>query len=749
MAGVQALVNQNAGSPQGNPNPVYYALAAIAPGAFHSVTQGDIDVNCAAPNDCYGFLGTVDIGRGGRVFDTTSGGALSVSGASFIPAFSAGASWSFAAGIGSVDAFNLVTNWSKAVTPQQFSLTIDYAGTGSGTVTASPAGPSYAAGTVVTLTPAANSGSTFAGWSGACSGTGGCTVTMDSAQSVTATFNLAQAQQFTLTINYAGTGSGTVTASPAGPSYAAGTVVTLTPAANSGSTFAGWSGACSGTGSCSVTMNSNQSVTATFNLAQAQQFTLTINYAGTGSGTATPNPGGLTYAAGTVVMLTQSANTGSTFAGWSGACSGSGSCSVTMSSNQSVTATFNLQQFTLTINNAGTGSGTATPNPGGLSYAAGTVVMLTQSANTGSTFAGWSGACTGTGSCSVTMNSAQSVTATFNLQQFTLTINNAGTGSGTVTPNPSGPTYSYGTVVTLTPAANSGSTFAGWSGACSGTGGCTVTMDSAQSVTATFNLTQAQQFTLTINYAGTGSGTATPNPGGLTYAAGTVVMLTQSANTGSTFAGWSGACTGTGSCSVTMNSNQSVTATFNLQQFTLTINNAGTGSGTVTPNPSGLTYAAGTVVMLTQSANTGSTFAGWSGACTGTGSCSVTMNSNQSVTATFNLQQFTLTINNAGTGSGTVTPNPSGLTYNDGTVVTLTQSANTGSTFAGWSGACAGTGSCSVTMNSNQSVTATFNLVPIMYNLTITQAGAPSTFTFSVQVPVVVQIVTAIPAEPR
>jgi hypothetical protein len=63
-------------------------------------------------------------------------------------------------------------------------------------VTSSPTGiscgatcsASFASGTAVTLTAAAASGSTFTGWSGACSGTGACTVTMSAAQSVTATF---------------------------------------------------------------------------------------------------------------------------------------------------------------------------------------------------------------------------------------------------------------------------------------------------------------------------------------------------------------------------------------------------------------------------------------------------------------------------------------------------------------------------------------------------------------------------------
>jgi hypothetical protein len=92
--------------------------------------------------------------------------------------------------------------------PGNNSLTVTKAGTGSGTVMSSPSGincgstcgASYSSGTSVTLTAAAASGSTFAGWSGACSGTGTCTVSMTAARSVTAAFNTS--------------GSGTTCANP-------------------------------------------------------------------------------------------------------------------------------------------------------------------------------------------------------------------------------------------------------------------------------------------------------------------------------------------------------------------------------------------------------------------------------------------------------------------------------------------------------------------------------------------------------
>jgi hypothetical protein len=160
---------------------------------------------------------------------------------------------------------------------ETLSLTKD--GAGSGTVTSSPPGLScnaacsaisvpFPTGTAVTLTAAASSGSAFTGWSGACSGTGTCQVTMDQARSVTATFE----PTYTLEVALAGTGSGSVGSSPAGidcgstcsAAFVDGTVVTLSAAPGGGSSFTGWSGACSGTGSCQVTMDEARSVTATF-----------------------------------------------------------------------------------------------------------------------------------------------------------------------------------------------------------------------------------------------------------------------------------------------------------------------------------------------------------------------------------------------------------------------------------------------------------------------------------------------------
>jgi Divergent InlB B-repeat domain len=164
-----------------------------------------------------------------------------------------------------------------------FDLTVAKAGTGAGSVVSSPAGiscgadcfESYSPGTVVTLRTTPTSGSTFVGWTGGgCTGTDPCVMARNTPVTVTATFSAASAlpPAYALTATKAGTGGESISSNPAGVScgsdcseaYAAGTTVTLSAAPAGNSTFAGWSGGCSGTGSCTVVMTASTSVTATF-----------------------------------------------------------------------------------------------------------------------------------------------------------------------------------------------------------------------------------------------------------------------------------------------------------------------------------------------------------------------------------------------------------------------------------------------------------------------------------------------------
>lgn len=92
---------------------------------------------------------------------------------------------------------------------------------------------------------------------------------------------------YALTVSKTGAGSGTVSSTVPGIScgtdctenYASGTGVTLNAAAAAGSVFAGWSGDCSGTGSCAVTMSSAKSVIANFVLQTSSKPDLVITAA--------------------------------------------------------------------------------------------------------------------------------------------------------------------------------------------------------------------------------------------------------------------------------------------------------------------------------------------------------------------------------------------------------------------------------------------------------------------------------------
>ncbi|MBK9030729.1 MAG: hypothetical protein IPL61_05215 [Myxococcales bacterium] len=489
----------------------------------------------------------------------------------------------------------------------------------------------------------------------------------------------------TVIVTKSGTGAGTVASTPAGidcgatcsGQFTIGAIITLTATPEVGSSVVSWGGACAGTTgtTCTVTVTADAAVSIEFGPAQ---HTVTLNVAGNGAGEVVSAPAGLscspgggacvaTFAYGTSLTLTAAPSPGSLFGGWSGGiCTGLGPCTFTVIGDAVINSSFQLDNFTLIVSKAGNGTGTVTSAPAGIncgatcamSYAFNSTVVLTAMPSPDSVFNGWTGACTGTGTCTVTMTQSRMVTASFTLRQFTLTAATAGTGTGTVTSNPAGincgvdctEPYDSGTTVSLTatPAANS--TFTGWSGACSGVGACTVTMTAAASVTATFTL---QQFTLTVTKAGAGSGTVTSSPAGIncgatcsaSYGSGTVVTLTAAATGTSTFAGWSGACTGTGTCVVTMSAARAVTATFNGSVVTITVSKSGLAAAgaVVTSSPAGITcgatcsgsFAPGTVVTLTTTVG-GSVFNGWSGAgCSGTGSCVFTVSAATTISATY------------------------------------------------------------------------------------------------------------------
>jgi uncharacterized repeat protein (TIGR02543 family) len=358
-------------------------------------------------------------------------------------------------------------------------------------------------------------------------------------------------------------------------------------------------------------------------------------------------------------------------------------------------------------------------------------VTLTAIPDPGASFVTWGGGCAASGSnpvCVVTMDGNKNVTATFLQQDFTLAVTRV--GSGTVTSNPTGidcgldcaSLFAGGTPVTLSAVSGPGWTFVGWEGACTGTGDCNVTMNTDLSVTAVFQ----ELYTLTASRSG--SGTITSTPSGINcgfdctedYLLNTQVTLIVTPDPGWGFSGWSGACAGTGACDLTMNGPKSVNATF-LPLYRLTAHRVGVGT-IMSTTDNGIAcgadcwqdYVSGTPVSLSVITISGWNFAGWSGACTGTGTCNLIMNGPKDVTGTF-LPVFALTVGKD--GNGTVTSAPPGINcgsdcteaYESNITVTLTATAATGWFFDSWSGCDSSAGNtCSVLMNNVKNVTAKF-----------------------------------------
>jgi hypothetical protein len=635
-------------------------------------------------------------------------------------------------------------------------LMVATAGTGTGSVASldktidcgTTCSASYLYGTSVTLTATADDSSDFTGWSGACTGTGPCIVAMTAAESVTASFKL---KSIGLHVAVSGTGSvktdvdGSVCSSSCDTSYDWGTTLVLTAQAGTGYGFSSWTGCPSANGAtCTVNLKQATSVTATFTPLPIM---VTVMVSGSGSVASGGNeiscPTGCmtTFPYGSSVTLTETPAQHYHFTGWSGQCTGTATtCTFTVgTSSISVGASFAIDTFAVNVTTTGTGTVT-----GGGTYNYGAQVQLSESPGNGYRFSGWGGDCSSSGmstSCTLTVDGTKNVTATF-VQQVQLTTSvGMGGGSLSLSPAPNSAcvgipncgNYDINTSVKLTANTTGGSSIGAWSGACAtvaaGTTSCTVSMTANKSAGVTFLQTLSVSPS-PVNGSITGGGLNCPagNVCSVTAAYGTSVTLGTTPAAHYHLNAFSGDCSGA-TCTLTMTANHTVSASFALDQYTLTVTTSGTGTvsfGSQT-NCSGTCQAIfnyGDMPTVTQSAGTGYHFSGWGGACTGTGTCAPTITGTTSVTATFT-QQVQLSLS-TGMGGGTLVPTtpasngpcPGGMMgcylFDINSSVTVTATAtSTGATIGAWGGACmavtAGSTTCTIAMGtSNKSASVTF-----------------------------------------
>ncbi|MFN9088173.1 MAG: InlB B-repeat-containing protein [Gemmatimonadaceae bacterium] len=505
-------------------------------------------------------------------------------------------------------------------------------------------------------------------------------------------------------------------------------VLTATPA--SGSELVGWSGDCAGTQGAACTLSMAQPRTAGIVFRARRSLNVTALGGGIGSvasdlggivcvmqaGT-TSGPCSATYLDGTVVTLSATAAGSSVFRGWSGDCAGvSGPvCQLTMNANRTATARFEAP-VSVSISGTGLGNGLITSSPTGLScslqgsngsgactalFIDGTSITLTANASSGSTFRGWGGDCataSGTTCTLLVTGGSKAVTARFD-PPATLSVIPSGTGDGqvfagnvisclranTANSGTCSATVANGTILTLTALPDGESQFTGWTGACSGTSLCQVTMDQARTVGAVFTRRQVQ---LTLTLTGPGFGNVRLNNGfTCTLAEGESskecvtfvdvsrqLTLTATPAQGQVFSSYSGLCTSSSAvCTFIVTGPSSITATFGL------------ATGTVFVAPASTSTGNGVVYTSTESI-----------------SCSMT-------------------------GTSVTTQSTCSLTVPSGTQITLFAAASSGSSFTEWGGGCASAGSnstCTITATGNVSVTARFALVPtVTVAVSLTGAG--------------------------
>ena len=148
------------------------------------------------------------------------------------------------------------------------------------------------------------------------------------------------------------------------------------------------------------------------------------------------------------------------------------------------------------------------------------------------------------------------------------------------------------------------------------------------------------------------------------------------------------------------------------------------------------THADGAAVVLAATADDGYRFSNWTGDCSGAGDCALTMDADKSVGAAFAaVPTYTLTVSAPSNGRVAGTLDGAAVidcgadcseTAPGGSVVALTAEAAEGYGFSSWTGACASAGgaNCSVTLNADRSVGATFAVGAVDGKCDITSVDA-------------------------
>ena len=540
--------------------------------------------------------------------------------------------------------------------------------TGSGT---------YAEGSVCTVTATANTGYHFVNWT-----KNGTVVSTNASFSFNVTENASYVAHFSInsynvTVSADPTNGGVV--GGAG-TYSYGAMVTVTATPAGGYTFVNWT-----KNGVQVSTMPNYSFTVTESVNLVAHFTLN-GYIVTVS--ADPAEGGIVegsggYEYGETVTVNATANTGYTFVNWTKngvQVSTEAEYSFVVTESVNLVAHFTVNSYTVTVSvdpaDAGFVEGAGTFNYG-------TLVTLTATANTGYTFVNWTnnGVQVSTDAqYSFTLTESVDLVAHFILNSYNVTLIADPAEGGNLE---GGGVYNHGETATVNATANYGYSFVNWT-----MNGVQVSTDQEYSFTVTEPVTLIAHFTLN-SYTVTVS--ADPAEGGSvmgtgTYYFGTSISVTATANTGYTFVNWTMngvQVSAQAVYSFTVTESVNLVAHFSLNSCTITVSADPAEGGAVSGAGS---YDYGTTIMLTATPNEGYDFVNWTkngNVVSSSPSFSFNVTEDAAYVAHFILQivNYQISVSASPVEGGLVS---GGGTYAQGSVCTVSATANAGYTFENW-----------------------------------------------------------------
>ena len=479
--------------------------------------------------------------------------------------------------------------------------------------------------------------------------------------------------QITATVNPIEAGSVT-----GAGTYTYGTSCTLTVTPNEGYTFSNWTkdGEVVSTDlTYTFTVTEDAAYVANFGI-DSYEITATVNPVEAGSVT-----GAGTYTYGTSCTLTVTPNEGYTFSNWTKdgeVVSTDLAYTFTVTEDAAYVANFGIDSYEITATANPTAGGTVT---GAGTYNYGQSCTLTATAEEGYTFINWTKdgeEVSDTPTYTFTVTEAGTYVANFEINSYTITATTNPTEAGTIT---GAGIYNYGEEVTLSVTANAGYTFINW------------TKNGEEVSTAmSFTITVTEDATYVANFSVDGYEiTATTNPVGAgtitgngVYNYGEEVTLSVTPNAGYTFINWTkdGEEVSTAmSFTITVTEDAAYVANFSVNTYEITATVNPTDAGTITGTG---TYNYGDEVTLSVTANAGYTFINWTkdGEEVSTAmSFTITVTEDAAYVANFSVDSYTITAMANPADAGTVT---GAGTYNYGTSVTLTATAEEGYIFVNW-----------------------------------------------------------------